>query len=319
MKAALALAGLLALAAPAGWALTLDLPAKAELRAEKSSVLGSYRFPVGPWKDGGFQAKRAEGPVLIRAWRVDQRDLTTLQVMADLRAQLETKRFTPLYECDTRACGGFDFRYHLQILPEPQMHVDLGDFRYLVTRRQADTGPQYVGLLVSRSAESRFVEVIRVGLPLPAAAKATAAKQSPPDAGPPPAAIPAPPPQDVAAGLAAGVAVPLDDLDFSSGSSDLAPGEYGSLRTIADYMKAHPDQHITLVGHTDTTGGLEPNLALSKKRAESVRDRLIKDYGVDPKKIAAAGVGYLAPRASNDTKAGRERNRRVEAMVDSGQ
>lgn len=319
MKTALALAGLLALAAPAGWALTLDLPAKAELRAEKTSALGSYRFPVGPWQDGGFRTVRAEGPVLIRAWRIDRRDLTTLQVLADLRAQLDAKGFTPLYECDTRACGGFDFRYHLQVLPEPQMHVDLGDFRYLVTRRQADTGPQYVGLLVSRSVDSRFVEVIRVGLPLPAAAKDSAAIQSSPAAGTPPAAKPPPPPRDVAGGLAAGIAVPLDDLDFPSGSSDLAPGEYGSLRAIADYMKAHPDQHITLVGHTDTTGGLEPNLALSKKRAESVRDRLIKDYGVNPAEIAAAGVGYLAPRASNDTKAGRERNRRVEAMVDSGQ
>lgn len=318
MKAALALAGLLALAAPAGWALTLSLPTKAELRAEKTSVLGSYRFPVGPWKDGGFKIQRAEGPLLIRAWRIDRRDLTTLQVMADLRSQLETAGFTPLYECDTRACGGFDFRYHLQVLPEPQMHVDLGDFRYLVLRRQADTGPQYVGLLVSRSVDSRFVEVVRVGLPLPAAAKATTATQSPPAPGTAPAAIPAPP-QDVAAGLAAGIAVPLDDLDFPSGSSDLAPGTYNSLAEIAAYMKAHPDQHVTLVGHTDTTGGLDPNLALSKKRAESVRDRLIKDYGVDPKEIAAAGVGYLAPRASNDTEAGRERNRRVEAMVDSGQ
>ena len=337
MRQALALAGLIALAAPAAQALTLSFPAKADLQAEKTSVLGSYRFPVGPWKDGGFKTVRAEGPVIKRAWRIEERDLTTMQVMASLRSQLEADGFVPLFECDTNFCGGFDFRYNMQILPEPQMHVDLGDFRYLVLRRDSgsagkDTasgsaaasnvsGMQYVGLLVSRSNDAGFAEVIQVGLPL--GAKSAVAGQA--AAGPGGtsmktglAAAPAPA-MTVATGLAEGMSVPLDDLNFPSGSSELAPGEYASLGQIAAYMKAHPDQHITLVGHTDTVGGFEPNLVLSKKRAASVRDRLIKQYGVNPDMVAANGVGYLAPRASNATKAGREQNRRVEAMVDSTQ
>lgn len=326
MRPALALAGLIVLAAPPAQALSLSFSAKTELRAEDTSVLSSYRFPVGPWKDGALPTQRAEGPLIKRAWRIDQRDLTTMQVMADLRSQLEAKDFSPVFECATNACGGFDFRYHLDILPEPQMHVDLGDFRYLTVKREVAGGAQYIGVLVSRSNDAAFAEVVQVGLPLPAASQG--AVENPvtvPGAAPAvPAAVPAASPgpaasAGVAQGLAAGIAVPLEDLNFPSGSSELAPGDYASLKQIAEYMKAHPDQHVTLVGHTDTTGGLEPNLALSKKRAESVRDWLIKNYGVDAKQIAAEGVGYLAPRASNDTKDGREKNRRVEAMVDSTQ
>lgn len=309
-------------------ALTPAFPAKADLNAEQDSALGSYRMPVGPWKDGAVPMKRIEGKLSMRAWRVEKRDLTTMQLMATLRSQIEAQGFAPIFECATDACGGFDFRYAMQILPEPQMHVDLGDFRYLAARRQGADGPQYIGLLVSRSNDAGFVEMVQVGLPLPA--KAAPAGEAPAMvAAPAPDAAPATPgqtasatdavPDDVASALSGGLSVVLDGLTFPSGSSDLAPGDYASLADLAAYMKAHPGQKITLVGHTDAQGGLDANIALSKKRAESVRQRLIDRYGIDPASLSAEGVGYLAPRASNNTLEGREQNRRVEAMVDSTQ
>ena len=72
---------------------------------------------------------------------------------------------------------------------------------------------------------------------------------------------------------------------------------------------------IALVGHTDATGSLEANVAVSRARAVSVRERLIADYGVDATQMDAEGMGYLAPVASNLTPDGRERNRRVEAVL----
>ncbi|MFN3845176.1 MAG: OmpA family protein, partial [Paracoccaceae bacterium] len=65
------------------------------------------------------------------------------------------------------------------------------------------------------------------------------------------------------------------------------------------------------------SGGLEGNIALSRKRAEAVRQYLIKEHGIPAKQLEAQGVGYLAPRASNQTDDGREKNRRVEVMVTS--
>ena len=70
-----------------------------------------------------------------------------------------------------------------------------------------------------------------------------------------------------------------------------------------------------LVGHTDTVGSLDANIALSRRRAEAVRARLVEAHGVDGARIDARGVGYLAPAVANDSDEGREANRRVEAVL----
>ena len=69
------------------------------------------------------------------------------------------------------------------------------------------------------------------------------------------------------------------------------------------------------MGHTDAVGSLEANTALSRRRAEAVRRRLIDIHGADPAQVTAHGAGYLAPLASNLSAPGREMNRRVEAVL----
>ncbi|MES2549874.1 MAG: OmpA family protein, partial [Pseudomonadota bacterium] len=59
------------------------------------------------------------------------------------------------------------------------------------------------------------------------------------------------------------------------------------------------------------------NQALSERRAEAVADALIQTYGADPARVSADGVGFLAPRATNPTEEGRQKNRRVEVIVTS--
>ncbi|WP_236951445.1 OmpA family protein [Ketogulonicigenium robustum] len=70
-----------------------------------------------------------------------------------------------------------------------------------------------------------------------------------------------------------------------------------------------------MVGHTDATGALAANQAVSTARAAAVRQRLINENGVNPAQLDAAGAGYLAPRASNADADGRALNRRVEVVV----
>ncbi len=72
--------------------------------------------------------------------------------------------------------------------------------------------------------------------------------------------------------------------------------------------------YIEIVGHTDDRGEASDNMKLSRLRAASVRDYLIKE-GVDASKIITTGKGETRPIASNDTKEGRARNRRVEILV----
>ena len=104
-------------------------------------------------------------------------------------------------------------------------------------------------------------------------------------------------------------AVPLDDLTFESGSALLGQGQFGSLAALAAYLKENPQRTIALVGHTDASGNLATNIALSTARAASVRDRLIRDFGIPAAQVSAEGVGYLAPRDSNLTQEGRARQK----------
>jgi len=71
------------------------------------------------------------------------------------------------------------------------------------------------------------------------------------------------------------------------------------------------------VGHTDNSGSLAANVALSKDRAAAVRKRLIEKLGVPAEQLTAEGAGWLSPRTSNLTPEGREKNRRVEAVLAS--
>lgn len=74
------------------------------------------------------------------------------------------------------------------------------------------------------------------------------------------------------------------------------------------------------VGDTDNSGGLEANIALSKKRAQAVpRQALLQAQGVQDAQVTSEGVGPLAPRATNLTEEGRRKNRRVEAVLTSVQ
>ena len=69
------------------------------------------------------------------------------------------------------------------------------------------------------------------------------------------------------------------------------------------------------MGHSDNVGGLEDNIRLSEQRAPSVLRALTDGFDVPGSRLAAKGVGFLAPLASNATPEGRRLNRRVEAII----
>ncbi|MCE6952568.1 OmpA family protein [Cereibacter sphaeroides] len=300
---------------PPAFALALDLPQPWTLAERVQENGASYRLPIGRWVEQGLPVRVIEGTVTRSAWRRDAAAGSTLDLLAPLRSSLEAEGFRTLFQCETDGCGGFDFRYATDVLPEPDMHVDLGDFRFYAGLRDTPAGPEAVSLLVSRSAASGFAQVIRVaaatGDPAPEADPAPAGMPAPPDA---PEATPEPPGDSLGSRLSLGGSAVLEDLVFASGSAELAEGSYASLAELADWLAKDPARRVALVGHTDASGGLTANVALSRARAESVRDRLIARHGVAGDQVTAEGVGSLAPRAPNGTEEGRARNRRVEVM-----
>lgn len=296
------------------------LPATAEVpRLPDGAVLTAARdggaVAAGPAGTDGVPRLDLPGVARTEAWRLPGEG-TTAALMADLAAQLAAAGFGVVLDCDTRACGGFDFRYGLPVTPEPDMHVNLGDFRYL----SAVDGDRAVGVLVSRGATALHAEVTRivppdapsgpVPVPVPSAGASGPAE--------PAASAGAVPVSDPVARLVADGHVPLDDLVFETGAAALAGGEAVSLAALAGFLAANPAARVTLVGHTDAEGTLAANIALSRRRAEAVAAVLVGRFGADPARVAAEGAGWLAPRASNATPEGRARNRRVEAVLTAG-
>ncbi|MGR3323645.1 MAG: OmpA family protein [Pseudooceanicola sp.] len=302
-----------ALAATGGGARALDLtlPPSARTTAETESAPDSFALPTGPFADGTLPVREVTGRVTRRAWQVPVEGLTTFQLMEPLEAQILDAGYEPILQCADRACGGFDFRYAADILAAPAMHVDLFDYRVLTAARDEGEATSYVMLLVSRAAGSGYVQVVLVtpgddpGLAVSGPSEGTPAAAPPPAGGVP----------DMATRLESRGHAVLRDLVFATGSSDLSEGAYASLKALAAYLADNPDRRVALVGHTDAEGALDGNIALSRRRAQSVLERLVEKYGIPRAQLDAEGMGYLAPVASNLTAEGREANRRVEAVL----
>lgn len=300
----------LCLAAGTAGAVELELPQGAQLGISQDSSPDSYALPTARVTDGVLPVELVSGAVSRRAWRIESVGVTTLQLYAPLAAQLEAAGFETVFACETETCGGFDFRFETEILPAPDMHVNLSDFRFVSTRRTSEAGAEYVAVLVSRSSAAGYVQIISVS---PAGSPAVVVVSNP--------ISPAQPDTETARKTSIGAAletrgfVILDDLTFETGSSDLGPGSYASLAELAAFLNAHPGSRVALVGHTDAQGQLDRNIALSKRRASSVRARLVADHDVNASQVDAEGMGYLAPVATNRSAEGRETNRRVEAVL----
>jgi OOP family OmpA-OmpF porin len=74
---------------------------------------------------------QVEGRVTRMGWRLEGDSGTTLQHMAPLRAQIAEAGYETLLDCETDGCGGFDFRFGIEVMPAPDMYVRLGDLRFL--------------------------------------------------------------------------------------------------------------------------------------------------------------------------------------------
>lgn len=105
------------------------------------------------------------------------------------------------------------------------------------------------------------------------------------------------------------------DILFETGSADLKASSDATLLIISEVISSDDELNVIVVGHTDNVGTLDANIALSKARAEAVRDRLVKQFAVPAGSVSAAGVAFLAPISTNASAEGRALNRRVEIVV----
>lgn len=102
-------------------------------------------------------------------------------------------------------------------------------------------------------------------------------------------------------------------VNFDTDKATLRPDAAPVIDEVAKLLQANPALKLSIDGHTDSTGSAEHNRALSKARAESVRDALLAK-GIDAGRLGAQGFGPDKPLADNGSEAGRAKNRRVELV-----
>lgn len=104
------------------------------------------------------------------------------------------------------------------------------------------------------------------------------------------------------------------DVLFDVGQATLKPGAHRAVENLTAFLRNHPEQNVVIEGHTDSTGSNDFNLELSRERAQTVKQAIVR-AGIDARRIEVRGRGEGFPVASNDTGAGRQLNRRVEVLI----
>jgi outer membrane protein OmpA-like peptidoglycan-associated protein len=104
------------------------------------------------------------------------------------------------------------------------------------------------------------------------------------------------------------------NLNFASGSAEITDANAGEVDNLASVMAAYPNVNVEIQGYTDSQGNDDNNKALSQRRADAVKARLLVK-GIGASRVNAVGYGEASPVATNDTAEGRAQNRRIEVKI----
>jgi outer membrane protein OmpA-like peptidoglycan-associated protein len=254
------------------------------------------RLQTAPFADGQPVGElRPEGRVTRIAYRTGPGP-SILEVFRNFETQLAEAGFETLLSCAVDDCGGIPFSEALDVLPIPMMWIDGFDYRYYSGRKaEGDGRTVFATVLVSRTNDDITAQIVvtEVGAIEDKMIDAAA----------------------MAKGLGETGHIALYGIYFDTDKAELKPESRPTLDEIASLLNGQPELKVIIVGHTDSQGGYDYNMDLSKRRAAAVAAELASGYQIAPERLQTAGVGYLAPVGSNATDTGRALNRRVELVA----
>ena len=111
------------------------------------------------------------------------------------------------------------------------------------------------------------------------------------------------------------IIIRLIGLSFPVGKSTIEPQNFSLLTKVQEAINMFPECAITIEGHTDSHGSDEKNMILSQERANAVSQYILANMGLDASRMNAVGYGESKPIASNETKEGRAKNRRIDVVI----
>lgn len=111
------------------------------------------------------------------------------------------------------------------------------------------------------------------------------------------------------------IVLSLLGIKFPSGRSTIDANSAALMKKVQQGLALFPGASISVEGHTDANGSDSTNLILSQDRADAVRQYLVSNFGINPEKVSSVGYGEARPVATNETAAGRTRNRRIDLVI----
>lgn len=224
--------------------------------------------------------------------------VSSLQVYENYRSALDAADFEIIFECKLAECGNSSQARTLgaQVSPTGNVYNYYRKPYYLVGKRRTLSGPAYVALFVGGYRDSTAIQQVVIET-----------REAEVD-------LVAVNPDLLLQELEEAGRASIYGIQFDTNKATVTQESKPALDSVGKLLKEQSKLELYVVGHTDDTGPVEHNLQLSQDRAKAVVQRLVNDYGIDAKRLHAAGVGPYSPTANNATDEGREQNRRVELV-----
>ena len=166
----------------------------------------------------------------------------------------------------------------------------------------------WAGVKIAKEKSLEALKLTPCEKPAPPPPPPPPPKPAPP--APPAPAPPAPPPPPKAA-----VPPTFENIPFNENKTNISPEAAKVLDVDGKILKENPNIKVELGGHTDATGSDKADMAISLKRAESVKKYLMDKFNISADRLVVKGYGKTKPIADNKTKEGRAKNRRVEFRI----
>ncbi len=224
---------------------------------------------------------------------------SNLEIMTNYEASLKANGFQTVFSCANKDCLSGDdgyYKFGIAIGDNAVNYRYQGELRYTLAELARPEGDVYAAIAVAGKTGA-IVHVTVV--------------EAKPMEGDKIAFVSA---SQMATAIQGGGHVALYGILFDFDKADIKPESKPTLDEIAKFLKSHPNVNIVVAGHTDSQGGYDYNIDLSRRRAQAVIAALSGSYGIPATRLTAFGAGMAAPVASNDDDVGRAKNRRVELV-----
>jgi outer membrane protein OmpA-like peptidoglycan-associated protein len=254
-----------------------------------------------------------EGTVTRTAY-VFPADRSALEVMRNYTEALRKANMSIVYSCDKSACGSGDssnFSSSLSIAKTSDMgdvsailssDFDSHESRYVLAKSAgADGAATYAAVFIVPPNQYQKIGAVLVETVQPAAMQTGQVSMD----------LSA---DSMAKSIGTDGRVALYGLQFDTDKAELRNDSKPSLIQIAKLLSQNPKLNVFVVGHSDNQGSYAHNLELSQKRSEAIVLALTTEFKIAPGRLMAKGVASVSPIASNDSEAGRAKNRRVELV-----